>query len=706
MATLRGSSVRARLTRTLVGLGLVSVLLLAAVNIVVVRGLLDRGVRDQLTTLRDMRRDSVELGIDRLLTRVAVLGSDPGVASAVSDLSAAYAELDTDLDDDELDTLTESYSDVVLPYDEAGVPRPPVPELLPTSTAGRSVQYEYIATQPAEVRADVVDAGDGSAYSAAHAEYHDFMRELAATMGASDLVLVDATTADVVYSVGKHVDLGTNVDTGPYADTGLGETWARLRNAAVTQAVISDSAYYLPSSTAPIVHVAATIRSGSAVVGAVIASVEIEVLTAIVTAEQQWGLLGLGDTGEAYLVGPDLTLRTVPRPWFEDPDGYIERYLDAGGDDRTAGLMEFTDSPVMLQSVDNEAVRTAIEGDEFLGTVDNYLGNRTLSASAPIDAGDLGWVVITEQQTSETRDELVRFAVSIGILLAILLPILAVVGIVLARVLARPVRPLVDAAGRIADGRYETDVPDLGPTELGDVGRQLEAVAAELTEQEASIASEEQRITTMLSSVLPPALVELVRNGERELGDVVDTGTVIAVAVRGLPDPSASDQDVLADLDARAAEESATLVERFGVERARVAPEQLLFVAGRGMPEYDATTAADFAAEAVAAVERIGGEVGLDLTAHIGLALGLVGSGLLGSQQVAFGVWGDCVPRAVALSRAAGAGEILADSAVVEQLDERWHAETGEVSETAGPDARRGAYSVSAVAAPAPGEAG
>lgn len=703
MATVRGGSLRARLTRTLVGLGLVSVLLLATVNFFVVRGLLDRGAQNQLIALRDMRRDSVDLGIDRLLTNVAVVGKDAGVAAALQDFAAGFDELDVELTTAELDELTRSYTDVVQRYDDAGVPRPPVSELLPASTPGRNVQYQYVVAQP-DPRADLVDAGDGSAYSAAHVEYHEFLRELAATIGAADLVLVDAATANVVYSVDKHIDIGTNAADGPYADTGLGTTWSRLGNAAVTQAVISDSAYYLPSSTTPLVHAAATVRSGSEVVGAVIVTFEIGALTSIVTADQQWDQLGLGDTGEAYLVGTDLTLRTVPRPWFEDSGEYIDRYLEDGGDERIAGLMEFTESPVMLQPVDNEAVRAALEGDEFIGTVDNYAGERTLSASAPIDAGGVGWVVVTEQQTSETRHELERFLISIGILLAILLPILAVVGVVLARVLARPVRPLVDAAGRIAGGNYDTDVPDLGPTELGDVGRQLEAVAAELRDQEQSIAVEEERITTMLASVLPPSLVEPVRNGEREFGDVVDTGTVIAVAVRGLPEPSAVDQEVMSELVARVGEESAVLTARFDVERARVSPELLLFVAGRGVPEYDATNAADFAAATIAVVERVGADVGLTLTAHAGLALGLVGSGLLGSQQIAFGVWGDCVSRAVALSRIARDGEIFADVEVVEELDERWHATPAGDADGVGADGQAFAIALEVEPSGAPDE--
>ena len=81
-------------------------------------------------------------------------------------------------------------------------------------------------------------------------------------------------------------------------------------------------------------------------------------------------------------------------------------------------------------------------------------------------------------------------------------------GVVLARVFARPVVPLVEAARGIADGDFGTAVPDLGRNELGDLARQLQNVAGQLRDQDASIAAEEQRILTMLASVLPPDLVD------------------------------------------------------------------------------------------------------------------------------------------------------------------------------------------------------
>ena len=670
MKRFRSGSLRSRLSRTLVGLGLMSVVLLATVNFFVVRSLLDSSTRVQLETLRDLRTDAIELAVDRLLTRVAVFGTDPGVAGALDDLEAGYVAIDDELSEGQLEELAAVYEPVTGRYDEAGVDHPPIDELIPDNVPGRYVQYEYIASVPEPDRADTVDAGDGSAYSEAHAEHHEFLRSLAASVGASDLLLVGLGSGDVVYSTAKRVDLGVDVNDGPYADTGLGVALDELDGTSVDAAVIADTTFYLPDSSAPVLHVATAVRSNAKVVGAIVVTIPSSRLTDIVNASGQWDLLGLGDTGDAYVVGADLTLRTVPRTWAEDPERYIDRYLDQTGDDRIAGLMEFTGSPVLLQTVDNAAVQQALDGTPFIGGVDNYLGRSTLAASAPVAVDDLGWVVVTEQQTDETQRELGRFVVSILILLAFLLPILAVVGILLARALARPVRPLVEAAARIADGDYDTGVPDLGRNELGDVGHQLEAVATRLGEQEGSIEAEEQRIVKMLESVLPRALVERVRSGERELAEIVDTATVVSIALRGIP--SGTEQDAIVELTTRLADEAARLADEHHVERGQIALEQQIFVAGRGTPGAEVESALGFTRAVIDAVPEIGREFGVELTARAGLSAGLVASGVLGSQQVSFTAWGASVSAAIRLTGRAEDGQVLADGTVVDEASGRW----------------------------------
>ena len=567
-----------------------------------------------------------------------------------------------------------SYDPVVLPYEQAGVDHPPVEALVPESPAGRYVQYHYVAANPfpSGERDQLIDAGDGSSFSAAHAEYHQFLRALRDSIGATDLLIVGAASTDVIYSASKRVDLGTDALTGPYRDTGLGLSLERLQRAAATDAVIVDSEFYLPDASAPIVQVAATIRADAMVIGAIVVELPIGELTDIVTAEQQWDLLGLGDTGEAYVVGPDLSLRTVPRSWFEDPAQYLRRFVDQGGDERRKGLIEFTGSPVLLQLVDNQAVRSALDGEEFVGVVDNYLGQRTLAAAAPLDIPGLDWVVVTEQQTSETNNELGRFLVTIGLLLLILLPILAIIGLFLARMLARPVGPLVDVAGRIAAGDLNTDVPDLGRNELGDLGGQLRAVAAQLRDREREIEHEEQRIASMLESVLPPTLVDRIRSGELELVEQIDDGTVISLTIDGMPVAVGAEQDAVLDLTAQLARDLRSMADEHRVERIRIASDRQLFVAGRGAPGADVDAALAFATKAIAQVAALGSRLGTELSGRVGLAAGPVASGVVGRRQVSFGMWGECVNTAIALGAAAQAGQIVADRSVVGELGPRW----------------------------------
>lgn len=672
MSVVRGGSLRARLTRTLVGLGLASVVLLATVNFFVVRGLLDRSAQGQLESLRDTRADAVEIAMDRLLVRTAALASDPAVADALAEIGAAYGAIDDQLTRDELDELAAAYEPIVERYDAAGVERPAVDDLLPTSTAGRYVQFQYIAANPETDRSSLVDAGDGSSYSDVHARHHEFLRGLAASIGASDLLLVDDGTGEVVYSVSKRVDIGTDATGGPHAGAGLGTAVAKLDSSAVDAAVIADTSFYLPDSAAPVVHVAAAVRDEAALVGSLVITLRTDRLTDIVTASQQWDSLGLGDTGDIYVVGPDLRLRTVPRPWFASADDYLERFRDVTDDERTAGLIEFTGTPVLIQPVDNAAVQSALDGEPFVGGVDNYLARSTVAAASPLDVADLGWVLVTEQGSSEASDELVRFVLSILVVLAILLSVLTLVGFVLARALAKPIRPLVGAAGRIADGDYQTDLPDLGRNEFGDVARQLEAVAGRLSEQEASMSTEERRILKMLASVLPADLVERVRSGERDLAEIADDATVIALTIGGVPAPSGGEQDAVVELTTALADEIGRLAEQHGVERGQAALEQQLFVAGRRQTGTSANEAAAFSAAAIDVVHAIAADHGLDITARAALSAGPVATGVLGQRQVSFAVWGSAVTSATALSRRAADGQVLADSSLLDELGDHW----------------------------------
>lgn len=678
---------RRRLEFTLVGVALFSVLLLSILNYAFARVLLTDSVESQLVTLRDSRVQTLERGAERLQADVSNLAVTPSVIAALEELSAGYLALDTE-DLIESADLVAAYEDVVEPL---GVD---ISEVLPESAAGRRVQDLYIVNNPNayEDRDLLDDAGDGSDYSAAHAEYHPLLRSLMQNVRMSDLLLVDAETTEVVYSVMKRVDIGTSATAGPWSADALGRVIDALSGAAIGDTVIVDSSFYPPARGQAVLFMASAIRSGSDVVGAVITEVPVAGITELMTAGQDWQLLGLGDTGEVYVVGEDGTLRTEVRQWIDDPERFLIDFSGRSDASDTGDQIESFGSPVLLQSIDNAAIDAALAGEEFLGNIDNYRGVATLTAAAPAQVASLDWVVVVEQARSETTRSLTSMLRGTVLVMAILLPVTAVLGWWMARSLTRPFESLVRSAADVAKGEPIVGVDQLGNNEIGDVGRQLELVAVQLEAEEQAIVAEEKRITDVLGAVLPERLVDRVRRGEQSITDLVDTATVISIVVGGLPEATGSDQDTVLEITEQIGDELDRLMGMHGIERLRRSASNELFVAGLGQDDANVGGAVAFATALPAMLSDIGSEYGHDVVARIGVAAGEVATGVIGRSQLTFSVWGEAVSQAFSLSSLASPGDVLVDGDVADELDGTWQVD--ECVDLAGLDDRLHAFRV------------
>ena len=94
------------------------------------------------------------------------------------------------------------------------------------------------------------------AVSALQAELHVLAKLLVAVRGYYDLFLIHPA-GDVLYSVEKEADFGTNLKTGPWRDTGLADVFDRaLASARDGGVVLSDFESYGPSAGAPAMFMA------------------------------------------------------------------------------------------------------------------------------------------------------------------------------------------------------------------------------------------------------------------------------------------------------------------------------------------------------------------------------------------------------------------------------------------------------------------
>lgn len=161
------------------------------------------------------------------------------------------------------------------------------------------------------------DALDGSSYSAMHAELHPMAKLFVLERGYYDFFLI-GPQGDVFYSVAKEKDYATNLVSGEWRDTGLAEVFHRaIEYAGEDRVVISDMQPYAPSSDAPALFMAKAMLD---VKGAVLGVLAFQLPTDRIVSIMNF-TTGMGETGETYLVGEDLLMRS----WLRSPTASFRR---------------------------------------------------------------------------------------------------------------------------------------------------------------------------------------------------------------------------------------------------------------------------------------------------------------------------------------------------------------------------------------------
>lgn len=664
----RPRQLRRQLTTSLIIVTVCSVILVGTLNFIAARQLLDEGTQDQLVGVGESRAQIIESGAARIRGQVSAAAADLAVVNAVEQLTDAFDQLDGEvLSDGQNDELDAAYqTGLVEPLrDEAGISDVTLEDVAPMSDAARFLQFHY--TLPTrgteELGRPLDDAGDGSEYSARHAESHPFLTSLADALGAQDILLVSADTDEIVYSVAKNIDLGTSLASGPFADSALSRTVTEdLRRVRAGDTVVADSEVWIPAQGQPVVFLTAAVRRDADFVGTLVVSFPSSFLNAVTAADGTWEEVGLRG-GEAYIVGADMILRTESRAWIEDPEGYLDKVEDPAD----AQLITFLGSPVGIQVVDTEAVRAALDGEEFAGTTTNYLGQRVFSYATPIEVESVQWIMVTDIPRSDAREPLVDYATRLLIVLVVLVPIAGVIGLWLARRLARPIPPVLEAATAVAEGERDPDLPDHSNDEFGDLARRLGQMANDLAEQEQALTDEFEQKRQLLLTVLPSRVVA-DDGGLSGTGDAVDEATVISVSSNLSGEGFSTEDERFSELIGEAGHIADSTAEQWGVERVRVGADRALFLAGLGEDDDGADAALAFAIELTNAALVFSTDEHVELTIRIGLATGHVATGVLEHGALTYTAWGEPVRSALAIGALARSQEVLVDESTYERL--------------------------------------
>ncbi|MHA2879330.1 methyl-accepting chemotaxis protein [Vibrio campbellii] len=228
-------------------------------------------------------------------------------------------------------------------------------------------------------------------------DFHRLLTDLNRELDFYDIFIVDES-GDVIYTVAREADYQTNLVSGAYSNSGLGDVYRAIR--AGKQFAAVDFAPYAPSNGDPAAFLGVPLKvEGEQWM--VATQMSIDGINQLMNLRS-----GMGESGETYLVGSDYRMRSDS---FLDPVG---RTIQAS----FAGTVE-------NNGVDSDAVKRALAGESGVETIIDYNGNPVVSAYSPIDMYGHRWALLSEIDVAEAEQPIKELMTLNGIVL-----FLAVIG--------------------------------------------------------------------------------------------------------------------------------------------------------------------------------------------------------------------------------------------------------------------------------------
>lgn len=668
-----GFSIQSKLLVMLLAVSVLSAVVVGLIGFVNGRDSLREAAIDQLTTIRELRVGEIQKTITNLQKQVSLNSRNLSAQTLSRELNAGWDDLQSrELTPEQDAQLRAYYTDDFLPKLQARTGDPYSPNaFIPTSNAGRWLQYHH-TLQNAEDAAALADndGDDGTPYSASAARYGDYVTRLVNEAGYEDVLLMNLD-GDVVFSGYKSIDLGTNLDTGPFKESKLADAYRQvIATNSVGAVETTDLEPWLPSFDDPVMWVLSPVGNDNAITGVMAVQVPLRLINDVMTGDDQWQSQGLGETGEVYLVGPDELMRSNSRLLIQHPDQYRERAIANGTAPATVDRVVELGDTVLLQPVDTYSSRQALQGQTGTSISTGYLGGENITAYSPVDIAGLNWVAVARIDTSEAFAPVTDFTRTLVLsLLAIVLAV-SVLSLLLAQVFTRPIRKLVDAVRRVAGGDLDVAVPVGARDEIGDLGTAFNAMASSLGVKQGLIEEQTRENERLMLTLMPETVAERYRRGEETIAEHHDNVSVVFAELTGFDEYSeqlTSDAET-AQLNVlmRGFDEAAA---KTGVEKVRTLRGGYLASSGLTVPRVDnVRRAVEFAREMRAVVERFNAQNGSNLDLRAGVDTGSVTSGLVARTSLAYDLWGDAVSLAYRVRSVTGEPGIYVTRAVRDRL--------------------------------------
>lgn len=668
-------SIQSKLLLMLVTCTMLAAIVVGGIAFETGRNSLRTAAFNRLTEIREAQRRTMTTQLSDLKNALVTYTHGNMTQGALRDFSAGFDQLSNATITPDMQKAIADYYDFFAKetYKYSGT-RLDTAALMPTSNAERYLQANYTAKLPNDDLAIAMDdERDGSAWSAANAKYHRFFAEIVTRFAFEDALLINGK-GDVVYSTYKNTDLGTNILNGPYNGSKLRDAYIQAMTSNKEDRVaFTDFEFYEPATMAPTAWMVAPIPASGKPDGVLALQFPITKINKVLTFDKQWSEVGMGETGETFVVGSDYLMRSDSRMFLQNPEEYKRKVIDAGTPPDVPDIAIRQGGTTLIQPVSPEANKEAQKGLTGTLVTKDYLGDETLQAYAPVGAmAGLHWSIVAKVTTKEAFAREATFTRIVVLATTGIIFLVCLLAALLAQVFLRPIRRLEAGVQRIAAGDFNVEIPVETRDEIGELTGMFNEMSRSLSVKEDMLTEQRTQIKSLLRSLMPGPIADKVYAGEEITARDHPNVTVVYADITGLDRiqtelESGEYLDLIGELirqfDAAAAE--------YDVERVHPVRNGFLGSCGLTTPRLDnVRQTLEFAVECMRIIERFNGETGMRLGLRAGIDAGTVSTGLVGQASPIFDMWGTAVTLASRIKNGAPEAGIYVTSRVHDALAE------------------------------------
>lgn len=658
-------SIRSKLLVLLLFAGLLAAAWTAYLSYRTAEQALSSTIYSQLTSIREAKRQQVQRYFADIRKVVNILAGQPSVVTATEKFADGFVQLGkSKIGKLEQTRLTKFYNEKFLKKLAAntdGTPR--LPNFIPRSFAGLRAQNDYLSANPfpvGEKQKHLI--GPINDYGLVHKDIHPTFVEVIEQFGFYDLFLIEPDNGTIVYSVYKEVDFGTRLLDGPHSRSGLAVLVKNIL-ASPDDGVVQfqDFSNYAPSYNAPASFMGTPLFNDGRLVGILAVQLSITDLNQVMTSDGKWEEVGLGKTGEVYLVGQDRLLRSSSRFELQDRDGYLKALRRVGVSTSIVNRIRRVGTSILNQPVETVAVSRSFLGKSATEIIEDYRGEQVLSSYSPIDLTDTTMAILAEIDVSEAFAPLEGMRHKMLIALCGIAIFLTLLALMAAHSITRPIYALLSGVKKLASGDTTTKVRVTGRDEISQLGTAFNSMVSQLHQHNEEIESKTREYEGLLRRIFPEHIASKVSNGDEIIAETYTDITVVHGMIgnfdHAMRDLSAKNMmqtlnELIGQFD--------ILAERFGVEKIKTIGDSYIAAAGLPNPQHNhAQLAADFALAMVDTVKQFNESHGLQLTFRAGLSTGEVDIGVVGRKRFVYEILGAPVVHARTIASASPDNSVL-----------------------------------------------